>query len=292
MYEQLFRMKERTLMRYMRFGLSVLGFMLMTSIVTANDGKDIHIVSPERFPDVYMHKGKIEGIQVDLVMEALKKAGYTVTLEIYPIKRCLYMIKEGMTDAIFPVLYSDAFLDDMQLFPTQETAEEQQIDPDEWKHRWRIMTVDHVIVTYSDATTREQEFTGDVNTLPDPVRVVWNEPYIPELKAAGKTVEDSVGMDIQNFKKLLRDKNGTVIAPSFIVEEVNRHPDFAGQLYIHDKAFISNATFLAFSKKSQNMTVTDMRKIWESLYTVTHDHVVKNVTFVKATKAAQHFLAQ
>jgi hypothetical protein len=48
---------------------------------------------------------------------------------------------------------------------------------------------------------------------------------------------------------------------------------------------------LAFSKNSNNINETDMNAIWESLKSVTTDHVATNIAFAKATKSATYFLS-
>jgi hypothetical protein len=272
--------------RYIFYTVSLC--LLLCHSAFAGDAKKIVLVCPERFPDVYCNQdGEIEGIQAYFVREALKRAGYEAELKIYPVRRCLLMIQQRDADGLFPLAYDEELTDVILFFPEQKNAGE--LEKARWKDQWRIMTVDHVVITHCSETKRNQEFKGDLAALPDPVRVVFNEPYIPDLKQAGKKLED-VPRDIQNFKKLMRDQKGTVIAPSFIAEAMYRKPGFKGKLYIHDKPLTATPTFLAFSKNSNNINETDMNAIWESLKSVTTDHVATNIAFAKATKSATYFL--
>ena len=147
------------------------------------------------------------------------------------------------------------------------------------------MTQDHVVVTPAARTTPKDEYRGRLAALPEPVRVVHGDPFTAAIRAAGRQVE-AVATDIQNVRKLLRDRTGCAILPSFVAEEVAGLPAFRGKLYIHDRPLSSRPTFLGFSRRASRLTAADRLKIWEHLQARARDHVAVNVAYATVSQAA------
>lgn len=281
-----------------RVSLAAIVLLCAAKCSTAHEGhkddaktplKKITVVCAERFPDVYMHQDEVHGIQAEFVAAALRRAGFQSRVKILPLKRCLLMMREGNADAMFPVVESEELARHMRFCPdVEKTHEKKGEEKAAVTCRYRILTVDHVVITHADRTTRADEFKGDVKTLPEPVRVLHGEPFITDLKKAGKKVQE-VRLDRQNFAKLLREKVGTVIAPSFIAEQMNTDPAYREKLYIHDRPISSRSTHLAFSRKATRISASERKKIWTCLRASARDHVAMNMAFVQATKAASRF---
>ncbi len=233
---------------------------------------EILIVCAERFPDAFMHRGEVRGIQADFVAAALRDAGFRPTIQILPIRRCIRLIETGAADGMFPVIKSNRMNKMMVCHPDKGAPED-----------WRILTLDHVVITHHK-TAGTQEYGGDWSTLAEPVRMVHGDPFVNRLQKHGIQVE-AVQHDRQNLKKLIRDQSGSVILPSFMGEEMSQLPGFHGKLYIHDKAFCSHPTFLGFSRASNRISQEDRQRIWKHLQENARDHVAINVAFATATRA-------
>ncbi len=247
------------------------------------NGREILVVCAERFPDAYRRNNEVRGIQADFVAHALSDAGFQPNIRILPIRRCLQLIRTGAADAMFPVYESKDLADLVRCHPAppaEEPAEHRR-----WHRSWRIMTQDHVVVTPAARTTPKDEYRGRLAALPEPVRVVHGDPFTAAIRAAGRQAE-AVATDIQNVRKLLRDRTGCAILPSFVAEEVAGLPAFRGKLYIHDRPLSSRPTFLGFSRRASRLTAADRLKIWEHLQARARDHVAVNVAYATASQAA------
>ncbi|WP_108650859.1 substrate-binding periplasmic protein [Dongshaea marina] len=66
-------------------------------------GKSLELVSLEYPPYIFQEKGKVKGIAVDLVLEALKRSGHSATIKIHPWVRSLKQVESGSADAIFTI---------------------------------------------------------------------------------------------------------------------------------------------------------------------------------------------
>ncbi|MFZ6642987.1 substrate-binding periplasmic protein [Undibacterium sp. TC4M20W] len=54
-------------------------------------------------PYEYVEQGEVKGIAVDIVKEAFRLMGHQVSINIYPMRRSLEMVKNGEADGIFTV---------------------------------------------------------------------------------------------------------------------------------------------------------------------------------------------
>ena len=96
-----------------------------------------------------------------------------------------------------------------------------------------------------------------------------------ELEALGLEVDNGALSDQANFKKLLRDQNGSVI----LIREMahllaNNNPN----LGIHSKALKSKSYFLALSKKSKTSKNTH-QGLWKQIKKVHEDQLFINEVF-------------
>lgn len=245
--------------------------------------RSILVVCAERFPDVYTRDNQVRGIQADFVRAALLATGYEPTIKILPIRRCMKLIQAGSADAMFPLSPASELASDV-IFPPAPFSDTSRRDAGPGP----ILQVDYVVVTHADQTGLHEEFRGDLSALPNPVRVRHGDPVVGQLRAAGCHIEP-VQRDHQNLLKLIRDRGGTVILPSFLAEEYSRQEAFAPHLYIHDRPVCTSPTFLAFSRKRQRIAPPERLRIWAALRTQAQDHVARNVAFAAATRAVPTF---
>ena len=241
--------------------------------------RPITVVCAEQYPDAYMREGRVEGIQAEFVRQALLRAGFEPRLRLVPRARALALLASGEADAMFPVLDTPDVREVADLWPTPDTG---AVDA-AWRDRWKIMDVDHIVVTHAATTGPADEFDGELARLPTPVRSTHGE-LAEHLRAAGLDVE-LVRSDGQNFDKLRRDARGTVIVPAFVAEMMATDRD----LFVHDRPVASQPTFLAFSRRGARVTASDRLRTWEALEAATRDHVAMNMAFAEAIRAARDF---
>ncbi|MCP4352928.1 MAG: hypothetical protein GY795_46350 [Desulfobacterales bacterium] len=212
------------------------------------------------FPFTFQENSQGRGMHVDIANKALKSLGYETIVKPYPRKRCIKNLQYGLYDAMISVAYHKELAGVLDFPPDADKIHESL---------WRIMQVDYVIVSYG--TEDSYEFEGDIKTLPLPVRIPFGETLSLDMKNAGLKV-DEARTEIQNFKKLMRDKKGVVITTSVIAERMNQDPFFRGQIKIHATPLQSRSYHLAFSKESK-LSPEDKKKIWEEIRRWRDDYV-------------------
>ncbi len=211
------------------------------------------------YPFTYMENSKAKGMHVDIVKDALKNLGYRVTITPYPRKRCILNSKKGKVDGMISIAYQ-ADISGTLIFPPDAANDRES--------RWRIMQVDHMVITHTDDN---YVFEGDIGSLPVPVRVPRGEGITMDLRKYGLKVEE-VRTDKQNFIKLIRDKKGSVITTSVIAENMKQHPEFKGKFIIQATPIASQSYHLMFSQKS-TLTAEERKKIWEEIARLRDDYV-------------------
>ncbi|GAB6096659.1 hypothetical protein JCM14469_29120 [Desulfatiferula olefinivorans] len=209
------------------------------------------------YPFTYMNDQKAAGMHIDMVKQALSDLGYGFVILPYPRKRCLYQVETGSVDGMISVAYHEA-LSAVLIFPADAgMAAESQ---------WRIMQVDHVAVTCNP----DYDYDGIPAHLPVPVRLPVGEALVHELTRAGLFVDDA-RTDLQNFRKMLRDRTGSVITSSVLAEKMAGDPDWSGIFHISPTPVSSQSYFLAFSKGSR-LTQDERTAIWTRIKELRDDY--------------------
>ena len=81
------------------FSLSFLAFFLLFQAAWS---APLYLVSDENFPPYsYYEHGKAQGVDLDIVNEAARRAGVDIIIELFPWKRALQMIETGQADGAF-----------------------------------------------------------------------------------------------------------------------------------------------------------------------------------------------
>lgn len=219
------------------------------------------------YPFLYTQDDQTRGIFYDIVSKALENLKIKALVEPVPFRRAMVNAREGKVDGIIAVGYQ---LDMMQDLDYPPDADKDLESP------WRIMQVDHVVVSYAK---NSYEFEGALKTLPAPVRLIQDAPIIDDLSKIGIDVQE-VRDDVQNFLKLMRDKNGVIITTSVTAEMMHQDPRFKGKIKIHAIPVASNAYYLAFSKKSR-LSAEDKMRIWKEVKRWRDDYVFMLQVFSK-----------
>ncbi|MCP4119385.1 MAG: transporter substrate-binding domain-containing protein [Desulfobacteraceae bacterium] len=234
--------------------------LIATVTATQASAKVIVLTVDSRnwYPFTYVDEGEPKGMHIDLVKKALTTLGYDLSIIPYPKKRCLHVVEKGRVDGMISISHHPDLASGMA-FPEDAATERESA--------WRLMQVDHVVVT----TDKRYEFEDDLTTVPEPVRIPRGETLTLELKKIGKKI-DEAETDLQNFKKLMRDKSGAVITTSIIAEKMNLDPEMAGRFHISATPMASRSYFLTFSNKS-NISNAEKKKIWDEIKIWRDDYV-------------------
>lgn len=211
------------------------------------------------YPFTYQDNGEAKGLHIDIVKQALTQLGYDLNIQLYPRLRCVRNVRNNDMAGMISLEYDPEMATFLEYPADAAQASESSA---------RIMQVDHVVVTYgSDA----YEFEGDLRTMPDPVRVIAGESIIGKLQQAGVRSED-VTTDLQNFRKLMRDRKGVVVTTSLMAEKINRQPEFKGKFKISMEPLVSQSYHLAFSKNAE-LTAEEKQRIWAEIAKLRDDYV-------------------
>lgn len=227
----------------------------------AGTKREIFLCCEERewYPFVYTQGEEVMGMHMDIVKEAVRRAGFTLKIKAYPLKRCLKMAEHKEVDGMISITYDKNYAQYFEFPPDTPNLKESE---------WGIMQLDDVVITSAE---NGYEFTGDIRTLPVPVRTVRNDPIVPYLTQAGLAVEVS-NTDRQNLVKLIRDRTGSVITSSLGAETVYQDEVFRDKINIASVPLRSQSYFLAFSWGS-SLSPEDRKKIWGYLAELRRDYI-------------------
>lgn len=252
----------------------LLSIFLWTGVLQA---QTIKIATDQNmwYPYSYEENGVVKGYHIDIVTAALKKLGYTFTLTPLPWKRCLMLAKRGEVDAIISASYQPKRA--KYLYYPLDAASAKESN-------YRITQVTYSIVTYID---NPYTFNGDLKTLPKPVRVPRGYSVIDDLKKENVWVDEGPS-DVNNFKKLLRDKKGCIVTLPEIVDKLMKDPAFRGKVKVSKKPFKSKSYFFVFSKKGV-VSIADREKIWEEIKKVRDNDKLMEKLLEKYLNSSSHF---
>lgn len=239
--------------------IAFLCFSLVAFAVKA--GKPINICTDTNFwyPFTYVkdETKQVTGLHIDIINKALTNAGYEPHYKALPWKQCLSEAKAGHFDAVATVSYKTdrtSYLD----YPADASQN--------GKSKERVTQVEYVVITpVKDAKGNPSTYTyqGDIKTIPSPVRIPTGYSIVENLEQAGLKVEENPH-SIDNFKKLVKEKTGSVVDLQDLTQHLASQPEFSGQLKIVSDPIFSKSYFLAFAKKG-NLTTEDQKKIWEAI---------------------------
>ncbi|MBF0224058.1 MAG: transporter substrate-binding domain-containing protein [Desulfobacterales bacterium] len=254
--------------------LFILTGIWLIAVVESVNAKTINLTIDERYwyPFAYIENDQPKGMHVDIIKEALKNLGYEIKIKPLPRKRSIMSCEEGEVDGVISIAFHPELAKSLE-FPS-DAANPPQSQWGTKESKWRIMQVDQMIVTLID---NNYEFDGDMKSIPNPVRVPRGETIIADLEKFGLYVEEA-REDNQNFGKLLRDKDGSVITSSIMAENMDNTPEFKNKFRIQAIPLASQSYFLAFSLKS-TLNADEKNKIWDEIKRLRDDYVFMLVMF-------------
>ncbi len=220
------------------------------------------------YPYTYMEHEKSLGMHVDMVRQALKNTGHKAIFTPLPWKRCLKEMEKGQYNAVVSASYKPDRAEYLIYPPDAQVGKES---------KWRIMQVSYAVVTHIN---NKYQFTGDLNTLPEPVRAPFAYSIAEDMRSAGINVKTDYNI-IECVKKLLRSQNGVVIMPPRNAEILNNKGIGNYKLNIHKIPIKSKSYFIAFSKVNPLFSQEEIRKIWNEILRLREDNVYMQKLFDK-----------
>ena len=212
------------------------------------------------FPFIFVKGGKMTGLHVDIVEQALKNINVTLTVTPMPWTRCLKELESGNFDGVLTISYKNSRSDFLH-FP---------IDASVKKHSdFRVSDVSYWLVTLKDADV----YDGTAVSVPQPVRIPQDWSIANDLKLLGIQVDDGALSVRANARKLLRDKFGSLVATSDSFKYLVQDEFYREQLVLQSKPIKSKNYFLAFSKKS-SVDQLMRQKIWQAIKDVRSDEIL------------------
>ncbi len=219
------------------------------------------------YPFTFVKDGKPVGLHLDIISSAADSVGVPIEYTPLPWKRCLKEVEGGSYDGIAVASYKDARAEFMH-YPDDAASAKRSI--------LRVMQVEYVVVT--PALSR-YEYTGDVATLPTPVRIPRGYSIADDLKKKGVDVDSGAAGDENNIRKMLRAGKGSLVTLPQIIEVLGARPEFKDKLKVSSQPLKSKTYYLTFSKKGK-ATLEIRQKLWNEIAAVR-----ENITFMEAVSS-------
>ena len=220
------------------------------------------------YPFIFSEEGEYSGMHLDIVKDALKNLGYTYEVYSYPLRRAVALVDNGRYDAVMAVPYSD-YYENLE-FPNGagETIESE----------YRIMQVDQVLITLK---SMDYKYDGNPADIPNPIRLLFGMEELALKLDNGKMRFEFVKSDDQNFKKLIRDRTGSIIATTIVAESMMDNEEYRQQIKINSKPITSQSYYLAFAKNSKNLSEAEKQKIWNEIKRLREDYIYMMQIYAK-----------
>lgn len=212
------------------------------------------------YPFTFVRNHQAAGLHIDIISKALRNLGYEPQFKPASWQACLDLAKAGKIDAIATASYRD----DRAIYLEYPSGAAVDI-----KSPWRVTDVEYSVITPLRNKEDKKvlyEFTGNVKTIPQPVRVPAKYSVASDLKKEGLTVEEGKN-SLANFKSLVKEKTGSVVDLAGVAKYYAAQPQFADKYIIQKKPFNLKSYYLAFSKKS-SIKRDDMKIIWKEIANV------------------------
>lgn len=208
------------------------------------------------YPFTFVKDKKAAGLHIDIIHQALINLGYEPNYKPLPWEQCLSETKAGHFDAIATVSYHPDR--DYILYPPQAASD--KTSP------LRVTQVEYLVITPAEnekGNKNTYSFDGDLKTIPNPVRVPAGYSIIENLEREGLKVEENPS-SLDNFKKLAREKTGSVIDLADMTKYLGTRPEFSQKWVVSSQPIFSKSYYLGFSKKGK-IKEEEANKIWQEI---------------------------
>ena len=209
------------------------------------------------YPFTFRVKGNSAGLHVDIVTKALVQLGYQAVFTPLAWKECLEKTGTGSYDALVSGSYKAKRAQSL-IYPSDAATAV--------KSEWRIMQVEYVLIT---PEAHSYKYDGDIKTLPIPVRAPLGYSIVDDLRAKGlKVITNNT---TRNLKSIDRMQKGCVITPPENAVRLIKMLGLENKLKIHPKPVKSKSYFMLFSKKTENFSQPEIKKIWDEIVKLRDD---------------------
>ena len=204
------------------------------------------------YPFTFVEDDEVTGIHVDIIRHALTRLDYELEVQPLPWLRCLRESELGNVDGIITASWSED-REDFLRFPEDASVSESS--------SLAVSHVRYVVVVLADS---DYEYQGELQTLPQPVRVPRGYSIARDIRQQGLDVDDEAPADDNNLMKLLRDRKGSVIATPDVLDTLLSRHEFNGRFRVSEMPVTSKDYFLPFSRNGR-ISREQAREIWQEI---------------------------
>ncbi len=229
-----------------RLFASSLGVALLLSNVAYS--REFNVCLNPRFTkDPMLHS------YIDLMNMAAAKVGNTLNAVPMNWEDCQEMVKAGQFDGAMPAIWNDKRAEFLYM---PEDAGTNLDTP------YALAKLDYALIT---SATSKYVYDGDIKTVPQPILVPEGYVLAKEIaKLDSSLVVKSIGADdYDNFVRLTRGEQGSVIALKQYAKKVLQKSQFRNTLKLSKKTVFAKTFFMAFSKKS--VSQDEVLKMWKQI---------------------------
>lgn len=231
----------------------VVGLALLFSLQMAKASSaplKICIDNNNWLPFIYLEGNQAKGIHIDIISSALDSLNYQYKFLPVPWKRCLKGLEKGFYDAVATASFNNT-RNQFLFYPQDAELND--------RSEWRVSQVEYIIATSSN---QPFAFQGDLTLVPQPIRVPRGYSIAQDLKKKNIEVDDSSINDMQNIKRLLREKNGSVITLPTVIDWYNEN--YQSDVIYGQQPLTSKSYYFAISRKGQ-LNKADINIIWQRI---------------------------
>lgn len=218
--------------------LGLISLLLLFS-VSAN-AETLRVVTTEHPPYEFVENGEIKGINTDIVKYAFRKANQPITIEIFPWKRALNLMKTGQADVLYNALYTDErnkYLDYSQV---------------------SLITEHVVILTLRNSSLN---YEGDISHLAGltiGARLGFSYgPRIDNAMEMGVINRVEVDTDKQLINMLLYDRLDAVVADRLKALDQLKETGKLDLVKVHEPSVQMTPTYIVFAKSKGHLKLRD-----------------------------------
>ncbi|WP_019613494.1 substrate-binding periplasmic protein [Psychromonas ossibalaenae] len=215
------------------------------------------------YPFTFEKDGISKGIHIDLVKQACEKLNWRCSFKPLPWKRCLQESFQGKYDAIVSASYTGQRAKHLY-YP-------EIIVPGVKKSKWRITQLEYIVVTHPSL---KYKFTGDLSTLPKPIRAPLGYSIVDDLREKGIEVLTDQKAET-NFIKVIKAKRGSIISPHGTAKLLIDKFNLDASTQIHEKPIASKSYFMPFSKKTKALQKQRI-EIWKTIISIRENQELYN----------------
>lgn len=210
------------------------------------------------------------GVTGQLIAEAAREVGLTLTHYAAPTTRCREEIRFNAADGFPTTPYTPALLHFM-VYPMRGAA------PDTAR---AVMSLRNLV--YRRAGTAAGWDGARFTQLSTPVLVRFGSMLvIDKLAAMGVQADDSAKTLEANFSKLLAGRAALVVAPEMMGQALLADPQFAGKIEVLPVPFTDEPYYLGLSRKFYHAHPQLSERLWDAIA-----RIRRSPTYQKALHAA------